>query len=103
MTLTVEQVGSKQRAWLVCISWTLWTLGACCLALVAYVSRHWSTLGMVTTLPIALFFAYKSYLNPSPRYLMAQGRCEEAAAVIQTISKKNGKKAPKELLSRLQV
>ncbi|GFU09004.1 organic cation transporter 1 [Trichonephila clavipes] len=34
--ITVEQVGSKQRAWLVCISWTLWTLGACCLALVAY-------------------------------------------------------------------
>lgn len=100
--ITVEQVGSKQRAWLVCISWILWTLGACCLALVAYVSRHWSTLGLVTTLPIAVFFAYKSYLKPSPRYLMAQGRCEEAAKVIQTISKKNGRKTPKELLSRLQ-
>ncbi|GFT66061.1 organic cation transporter 1, partial [Nephila pilipes] len=100
--ITVEQVGSKQRAWLVCISWTLWTLGACSLALVAYVSRHWSTLGLVTTLPIAIFFAYKSFLNPSPRYLMAQGRCEEAAEVIQTISKKNGRKAPKGLLTRLQ-
>ncbi|GFS29530.1 organic cation transporter 1 [Nephila pilipes] len=43
-----------------------------------------------------------SFLNPSPRYLMAQGRCEEAAEVIQTISKKNGRKAPKGLLTRLQ-
>ncbi|GIY96430.1 organic cation transporter 1 [Caerostris extrusa] len=100
--ITVEQVGSKQRSWLVCISWTLWTLGSCCLAFTAYVTRHWTTLGLVTTLPIAAFFAYKSYLKPSPRYLMAQGRCEEATEVIQTIAKINGRKVPKGLLSRLK-
>ncbi|GIY20998.1 organic cation transporter 1 [Caerostris darwini] len=100
--ITVEQVGSKQRSWLVCISWTLWTLGSCCLAFTAYLTRHWTTLGLVTTLPIAAFFSYKSYLKPSPRYLMAQGRCEEATEVIQTIAKINERKVPKGLLSRLK-
>ncbi|KAG8176664.1 hypothetical protein JTE90_029311 [Oedothorax gibbosus] len=100
--IALEQVGPKQRAWLVCISWSLWTLGACFLALVAYLTRHWTTLGLVTTLPIAAFFAYKSYLKPSPRYLMAQGRCEEAAEVIQSIAKRNGRKVPNDLLPKLQ-
>ncbi|CAL1298066.1 unnamed protein product [Larinioides sclopetarius] len=100
--ITVEQVGSKQRAWLVCISFTLWTLGACCLALTAFVTRHWSTLGLVTTLPIAAFFTYRSFLKPSPRYLMAQGRYEETSEVLKIIAERNGKKVPKGLLSRLQ-
>lgn len=44
-----------------------------------------------------------SYLKPSPRHLMAQGRCEEAAEVIQSIAKRNKRKVPKDLLPRLQV
>lgn len=34
---------------------------------------------------------------------MAQGRCEEAAEVIQSIAKRNKRKVPTDLLPRLQV
>ncbi|KFM62071.1 Organic cation transporter 1, partial [Stegodyphus mimosarum] len=100
--ITVEQVGSRQRSFLVCISWLLWTLGACCLAMVAYISRHWTTLGLLTTLPFGAFLAYKSYLKQSPRFLMTQARCEEAADVIEKIAKINGCKIPSELLPKLK-
>lgn len=100
--ITVEQVGSKQRAFLVCISWLLWTSGACCLALVAYFSRHWTTFGLLTTLPIVAFLAYKNFLKQSPRYLMTKGRCEEAAEIIKTIAETNGRTVPFELLPKLK-
>ncbi|XP_042903942.1 carcinine transporter [Parasteatoda tepidariorum] len=100
--ISVEQVGSNQRSFLVCVSWILWTLGACCLALIAYLTRHWTTLGLVTTIPIAAFLAYKSYLKPSPRYLMTQNRCEEAAEIIKEMAHCNGTKVPKDLLPRLK-
>ncbi|XP_054707555.1 carcinine transporter-like [Uloborus diversus] len=100
--ITVEQVGPRQRAWLVCISWLLWTTGACCLSLVAYLSRHWTTLGLVTTMPIITFIVYAKYLKSSPRYLITQGRCEEAAALIEAIAETNGFKPPTELLQNLK-
>ncbi|XP_022236017.1 solute carrier family 22 member 5-like [Limulus polyphemus] len=101
--LTVEQVGPTTRSRLVCLSWILWTLGSCCLALVAFLSRSWVTLALVTSLPTALFLGYWKFLTFSPRFLIVHGRYDEAAEVLKHIAITNKKDVPSDLLAKVLV
>lgn len=100
--LVVEQVGAKPRSRLICLSWVLWTLGGCLLAVVAYLINDFVPFGLVTTLPILLAFVYWRYLPSSPRHELTRGKFQEAARGIRRIAAENGRAAPVDLVGKLQ-
>ncbi|XP_035216500.1 carcinine transporter-like [Stegodyphus dumicola] len=80
-----------------------WTFGLCFLPLIAYLSRSWVTLGVVTSSVTVIYLLYWKYLPESPRWLVSQERYEEAVVIMQRIGKKNEKVEDKNvLLNKLQ-
>ncbi|GIY29074.1 organic cation transporter 1 [Caerostris darwini] len=75
-----------------------WTVGLCILPLLAYFSRSWVTLGLVTSSVTIIFLFYYTFLPESPRWLASQERYEEAAAILYQIGEKNGKTKEKNVL-----
>ncbi|CAL1269581.1 unnamed protein product, partial [Larinioides sclopetarius] len=80
-----------------------WTIGLCILPLLAYFSRSWVTLGLLTSSVTLIFFLYYSFLPESPRWLVSQERYDEAATILYQIGEKNKKIVEKnELVQKLQ-
>ena len=61
------------------------------LPLLAYLARYWLTIGVITSAPGVLLFLYWVMLPESPRWLVTQGRINEAAKIIHYIAKTNGR------------
>jgi hypothetical protein len=61
------------------------------LPLIAYLARHWFTIGVITSVPGVLLLLYWKMLPESPRWLVTQGRTEEAAKILLQIAKTNGR------------
>lgn len=80
-----------------------WTVGMCFLPLIAYLTRSWVTLGLVTSSVTFIFFIYWTYLPESPRWLLSQERYDETLVIMKKIAHKNGKSIdPDQLLSKLK-
>ncbi|KAF8794656.1 Solute carrier family 22 member 3 like protein [Argiope bruennichi] len=80
-----------------------WTVGLCFLPLLAYFSRSWVTLGLLTSSVTLIFFLYYTFLPESPRWLVSQERYDEAATILYQIGEKNKKVVEKnELVQKLQ-
>lgn len=75
-----------------------WTFGLCFLPLLAYYSRSWVTLGLITSSVTLIFLLYYTFLPESPRWLVSQERYDEAAVIMHHIGKKNGKIQEKSVL-----
>ena len=67
----------------------IWVVGMASLPLLAYLTRTWFLMGIVTTLPGVLLFLYYWCIPESPRWLVSQGRVAEAKEVIRRIATKN--------------
>ncbi|GFU75577.1 carcinine transporter [Trichonephila clavipes] len=89
----LELVNPSMRARMNGIATTSWTLGLCLLPAVAYLTRHWVRLSVVTSVTAASLLLYWKILPESPSWLISQERYEEAAQIMAKISKSNGKKA----------
>jgi len=68
-----------------------WAVGYSVLPAVAYIVRDWSWLQFTITVPLALFVLITFILPESPRWLLAQGRLEEAEDVLDRAMEINGK------------
>jgi OCT family organic cation transporter-like MFS transporter 4/5 len=66
-------------------------VGLATLPLIAYLARHWFTIGVITSIPGGLLLLYWKMLPESPRWLVTQGRTEEAAKILLQIAKTNGR------------
>lgn len=58
-------------------------------------------MGLVTTVPFLAFFAYILVLPESPRWLLTQGRLEEALEILETMARVNKRQLPSNFHSEL--
>lgn len=86
----LEQVADERRGLVTSLSSIFFSVGQCLLAPVAWVTGHWVTLGLVTSLPALLALVYLRVIEESPRWLICQGRLKEASCVLRRVAHMNG-------------
>ncbi|KAJ1099414.1 hypothetical protein NDU88_004515 [Pleurodeles waltl] len=101
LVLVAEWVGVSQRAYATIISHICFAVGLMVLAGLAYGIRNWRLLQLVGSVPMALLFFYIWVLPESPRWLLIQGKSQDAKKLLQKAAKMNKRKIPEELLAQL--
>ncbi|XP_068680010.1 solute carrier family 22 member 15-like isoform X2 [Montipora foliosa] len=79
---TLEIVGASYRTLVAQTSALFWVIGNLGLALLAYYIREWRTLLLIISCPPVLLIFLWRFVPESPRWLVAQGRTDEAARVL---------------------
>ncbi|EFX74666.1 hypothetical protein DAPPUDRAFT_199755 [Daphnia pulex] len=94
VTLYAEFLPVRQRGKCVVLLDSFWALGACfevLLALIVMPTLGWRWLLALSTIPVFVFTIVCAWLPESARFLAANGRTEEALAVLRRIAEENGK------------
>ncbi|XP_071956471.1 organic cation transporter protein-like [Antedon mediterranea] len=89
-----EWVGPSYRKAVAIYTSIMWATGYMLLAVFAYFFTNWRTLAMVTSLSGGLLLILYPFIPESARWLMTQGRIDEALRAIEKAAKVNGKKLP---------
>ncbi|CAM1308476.1 Uncharacterised protein g4866 [Pycnogonum litorale] len=92
--ITVELVGPKYRGAISMIICVFYVVGLVLLTLFAFLIRNWRTLILVTSIPFVVLLPFWWITPESARWLMAQGRREEAEKILEKISQVNKKPLP---------
>lgn len=101
MILVSEWVGPSRRTRAMVLAQSNFALGLMVLAGLAYGVRNWRLLQIIGTTPIFLLVFYFWVLPESPRWLLSQGRTEEAKQLVQKAALVNGRPLASELLNQL--
>uniref|UniRef100_A0A3B1JYG3 Solute carrier family 22 member 7a n=1 Tax=Astyanax mexicanus TaxID=7994 RepID=A0A3B1JYG3_ASTMX len=91
LALSIEWTGIKHRTFSGTILSLGWSVGNMLLALLAYLLRDWRHLMLAVTAPCILAIATWWWVPESARWLLVNGRVEEAQRVLQQCAKMNGK------------
>ncbi|KAF5903594.1 solute carrier family 22 member 13 [Clarias magur] len=97
-----EWCGASRRSLFTIISHCNFALGLMILSGLAYGIRNWRTLQLVMSAPIAVLGVYFWILPESARWLLTQGRQEEAKKIILNAARINGRKVSDSLLEKLE-
>lgn len=87
--LGMEIVGPSKRVWAGIVIEYFFAVGLVVLAGVAYALRDWMYIEIATSVPSVFFLLYWWLIPESPRWLITQGRFEEAEKIIRQIAKGN--------------
>jgi len=63
-------------------------------AVIAYLVPDWQKMALIFSLPLIILYSVHWILPESPRWLLAQGRLEEAENIVRKIAKYNGNPLP---------
>uniref|UniRef100_A0A3B1IXG7 Solute carrier family 22 member 13b n=1 Tax=Astyanax mexicanus TaxID=7994 RepID=A0A3B1IXG7_ASTMX len=100
--LGTEWCGTSKRALSTILSHCCYALGLMVLSGVAYGIHNWRILQIVLSAPVLTLAVYFWILPESARWLMTQGRQEEARRIIVKAASINGRKVPDSLLDKLE-
>ncbi|XP_039610118.1 solute carrier family 22 member 13b [Polypterus senegalus] len=103
LTLGTEWSGVSKRSLATIITHCFSGVGLMTLAGIAYGVRDWRILQLVLSLPAAVLVVYYWILPESARWLLTQGRTEEAKKIIANAAHVNKRKVPYELLEKMEV
>ncbi|XP_069954916.1 organic cation transporter protein-like [Cherax quadricarinatus] len=96
--LAVEFIGVKWRAFCGINIQIPFALGEAMTGVLAVFIRDWRWLQLAVTAPAFLFISYTCLLPESVRWLVVQGRYDEAKKIIQRIARVNNVEVPRHLL-----
>ncbi|XP_069172460.1 carcinine transporter isoform X2 [Procambarus clarkii] len=102
LIIVLEQVSPGWRTRITSTSFIFWTVGMSLLPLLAWLTRNWVLLGVVTTVPFYVFILCWWILPESPRWLLSRDRIEQCTELMKTIAKRNGKAVPEKLTDTLK-
>lgn len=71
------------------------------LAGVTYLVPNWVEMSLYTSVPFLLYFFYLLVMPESPRWLLAQGKFEDALNILEVMARVNGKKLPNSFRMKL--
>ncbi|XP_068223633.1 organic cation/carnitine transporter 2-like [Palaemon carinicauda] len=91
---TMELSSPSQRSAVGCVGGIPWSFGFLLVPSIAYLVRPWRYMQVAFSAPMLLFIAYYWIIVESPRWLIAQGRYEEAATIFSKAAKINGRAFP---------
>jgi len=83
------------------MSWHFWSIGLGWLTLSAYLMREWRLSIQVYSLPMLVTLLYPMFIPNSPRWLLTNGKYEEAVKAIKYICKVNGTKVDEKRIKEL--
>jgi OCT family organic cation transporter-like MFS transporter 4/5 len=92
--LVTEICGPKFRAPFGILTQFPFGVGAAFLPLMAYFVRDWVNLQLAISIPCLLLLTYYWFIPESPRWLMAEGRFEEALVILKQGAKANRRTLP---------
>ncbi|XP_042255729.1 solute carrier family 22 member 13b [Thunnus albacares] len=99
-----EWSDSSRFAFCTIICHSFFPVGLMMLSGIAYLIRNWRILQMVLFSPVVLVLGLFYWILPeSARWLITQGRKEEAIKEVRRAARVNGRKVPEDLLDKLVV
>ncbi|XP_033495057.2 solute carrier family 22 member 13-like [Epinephelus lanceolatus] len=99
-----EWSDSSKFAFCTIICHSTYPLGLMLLSGMAYLIRNWRILQLVLYCPLLLVLGIFYWILPeSARWLITQGRKEQAIKEVHRAAKVNGRKVPEDLLDKLEV
>ncbi|XP_056155869.1 solute carrier family 22 member 13-like [Lampris incognitus] len=102
--LGAEWTGTSKQALFTVVPHTFYSVGLMVLSGIAYGIRNWRIMHLVLFSPIVLYFGLFHWVLPeSARWLMTQGRKEEARQAIRRAARVNRRKVPEALLDKLEL
>ena len=78
-----------------------WSVGNCALPLFGWAIARWKWIKVVCTVPAMIMYLTYFITPESPRWLVSQGRMEDAKEVLTKIAKTNGSKVPEDIEVKL--
>jgi len=96
--LAVEHVGFKFTMLIGIAIEIPFALGEALLGIEAFIVRDWRALQILAYLPLLVLVGLKWLVPESPRWLISNGRLDEAKAIIEMAAKANKKQVPRHLL-----
>ncbi|XP_050392935.1 organic cation transporter protein isoform X1 [Patella vulgata] len=87
--LGVEIVGPSKRAWTGIVIEYFFAIGMVLYAGMGYFIRDWHYLEITASIPVVLFLGYWWLIPESPRWLINEGRTDEAEVIIRHAAKVN--------------
>jgi len=92
--LVTEICGPTYRTYFGILTQFPFGIGAALLPLIAYFVREWTSLQLAISVPCVLLGLYYFFVPESPRWLVAEGRIDEALVILKDGAKKNKKSLP---------
>lgn len=93
---SMEMVGHNWKTWIGIGFEFPWALAYTVLPGVAYNVRNWANLQLVISVPPIVLIIVYFFLPESPRWLLANGKVEEAKVILEKAAKRNGRTWPKD-------